>query len=90
MRGERGVAYNVGSPQEISIADLARRVAEVIAPGTEIRIAQTPSPGAPAARYVPATDRAAGLGLRPWVSLEDGVRRTGEWHRRNRASGTRA
>jgi nucleoside-diphosphate-sugar epimerase len=34
---------------------------------------------------VPATDRAAGLGLRPWVSLEDGIRRTCEWRERIRA-----
>jgi nucleoside-diphosphate-sugar epimerase len=60
-------------------------VVEVVAPGAEIHMAKQPVPGAPALRYVPATDRAAGLGLRPWVSLEDGVRRTCEWHERIRA-----
>lgn len=80
MRGESGTAYNVGSPHEVSIADLARRVVEVAAPRAEIRIAQAAAPGVPAARYVPATDRAAALGLRPWISLEEGVRRTCEWH----------
>jgi dTDP-glucose 4,6-dehydratase len=85
MRGERGTAYNVGSAEEISIAELARRVTAVIAPGAEIHMAKQPVPGASALRYVPATDRAAGLGLRAWVSLEDGVRRTCEWHERIRA-----
>jgi dTDP-glucose 4,6-dehydratase len=82
MRGESGTAYNVGSPHDISIADLARCVSAVAAPGAEIHIARQPVPGAPALRYVPSTDRAARLGLRPWVPLEDGVRRTCEWHRR--------
>jgi dTDP-glucose 4,6-dehydratase len=84
MRGEKGAAYNVGSSQEISIADLARAVVDAAAPGTEIRIAGRPVPGAPAARYVPATDRAAALGLRPWVSLADGIGRACEWHLRAR------
>ncbi len=87
MRGESGAAYNVGSAEEVSIAELARRVTEVAAPGAEIRIARQAVPGAPALRYVPATDRAAGLGLRPWVSLEDGVRRTCEWHLQARSAG---
>jgi dTDP-glucose 4,6-dehydratase len=79
LRGERGAAYNVGSAEEVTIRDLARRVVEVAAPGAEIRIARPPVPGVPAERYVPSTERAAGLGLRPWVSLEEGIRRTGEW-----------
>jgi len=84
LRGESGTAYNVGSPHEISIADLARRVRDLIAPDAEIRIARQAVPGAPALRYVPATNRAAGLGLHAWVPLEDGIRRTCEWHRRSR------
>ena len=80
MRGERGTAYNVGSPHEISIADLARAVVREIAPGADIYVAKQPAPGAAAARYVPATDRAAALGLQAWVSLEEGIRRTCEWH----------
>ena len=36
VRGESGTAYNVGSPHEISISDLARKVVEVVSPGTEI------------------------------------------------------
>jgi dTDP-glucose 4,6-dehydratase len=80
MRGEKGTAYNVGSAEEVTIGDLARRVVEVVAPGAEIRMARQPAPGAPAERYVPDVGRAAGLGLRAWVSLEDGVRRTWGWH----------
>src|ERR1035437_8650620 len=56
MRGESGADYNVGSPHEISIADLARRVVYVAAPGAKIRIARQPVPGAPALRYVPRSE----------------------------------
>jgi dTDP-glucose 4,6-dehydratase len=81
IRGQSGAAYNVGSPHEISIADLARAVAGEIAPHAGICIAGQPVAGAPALRYVPSTDRAAKLGLHPWVPLEEGIRRTRDWHR---------
>ena len=90
LRGGSGAAYNVGSPHEISIADLARRVVEVVAPGAEIQIAKQAVAGQLAARYVPAADRAAGLGLLPWISLEDGVRRTRDWHRRAQTGDSRS
>jgi dTDP-glucose 4,6-dehydratase len=80
FRGAAGRPYNVGSPEAISIADLAGRVVAVAAPGAEIRIARQAEPGSPAPRYVPATERAEReLGLRPWISIEEGVRRTCEW-----------
>ncbi|HEY1494633.1 MAG TPA: NAD-dependent epimerase/dehydratase family protein [Candidatus Solibacter sp.] len=81
IRGQSGTAYNVGSPHEISIADLARAVVREIAPQAEIRIATQAVAGTPPLRYVPATDRAAALGLHPWIPLEEGIRRTRDWHR---------
>jgi dTDP-glucose 4,6-dehydratase len=86
MRGSSGMAYNVGSPREISIADLARSVVGETAPGAEIHIARKAVPGAPASRYVPDTGRAEReLGLRAWIPLEEAIRRTHEWHLRARA-----
>ena len=82
FRGKPARAYNVGSADAVTIADLARRVVSVIAPSAPIRMARQPEPGAPALRYVPATGRAEKeLGLRPWIPLEEGVRRTWEWHK---------
>jgi dTDP-glucose 4,6-dehydratase len=86
LRGENSLAYNVGSPQAISIADLARTVVQEVSPQAEIHIARQPVPGAPALRYIPNVDSAAALGLRPWVSLPEGIRRTAEWHRVSRAT----
>lgn len=72
--------YNVGSDQAISIADLARTVADA-AGGGEIHIHQMPS-GAPAERYVPSIARAREeLGLDAWTPLPDAFRRSIAWAR---------
>lgn len=82
LRGEAATPYNVGSPSDLTIADLARLVVRVVAPETRIEIARQPAPGAAPLRYVPRTTRAEEqLGLSPRISLEEGIRRTAEWHR---------
>ena len=81
IQGQAGRAYNVGSDRSVSIADLAKTVAE-LRPGCEVSVAKLPVPGAPAARYVPSIDRARQeLGLDVWVPLPDALRRTYEWAR---------
>jgi dTDP-glucose 4,6-dehydratase len=68
MRGESGADYNVGSPHEISIANLARRVVEVAAPGAKFRIARQPVPGplhcAMFRRRIARRDSGCALGFR--------------------------
>jgi nucleoside-diphosphate-sugar epimerase len=82
FRGKVAYPYNVGSPHDLTIADLARTVVRVTVPGIGIEIAQQLIQGAPPRRYVPSTTRAKEeLGLRPEIALEEGVRRTFEWHR---------
>lgn len=82
LRGRPGTAYNVGSPQALTIAELAHAVVHATAPGTPVEIAARPVPGAPAARYVPATARAQQeLGLGVHITLDEGIRRTVQWHR---------
>jgi dTDP-glucose 4,6-dehydratase len=82
VRGKPAHPYNVGSSRDLTIAELARTVVDVAAPKTEIRIAARRTPGAAPSRYVPRTARAENeLGLRAWVTLEDGVRKTVQWHR---------
>lgn len=79
LRGESCRVYNVGSGEDLSIAELADKVAATIAPGVRIEIAREPVPGGPVARYVPTVLRAEKeLGLRAWVSLEDAIRSMGE------------
>ena len=92
FRGDSCRAYNVGSEDAISIADLAREVTAADAGGgegplrTPVQILGPPVPGAVAAGYVPSTARAqAELGLRCSVSLRDAIKRTIEWNRGQRA-----
>jgi dTDP-glucose 4,6-dehydratase len=80
LRGRSAFPYNVGSSQEVSIAELARSITAV-APGARVNIARKPVSGAPAARYVPDTRRAeTELGLRAWIPLEEGLRRMYQWN----------
>ncbi len=87
MRGESARPYNVGSADDISIADLAKLVVENTAPGTPIEILGKPSPGMPPARYVPSIERARNeVGLQPLVPLDQAIRRMYAWNVRVRAS----
>ena len=81
VRGLPGQPYNVGSPQALSILELARRVRDLLAPGAAIEVAAQPDGRAPS-RYVPDTARAEReLGLKGWIGLEEGILRTAEWYR---------
>lgn len=77
LRGERGRAYNVGSPHALSIRQLADLMISELAPGTAVDIAHQEAAGAAGRRYVPSIDRAEReLGLRVRVPLSDALRRT--------------
>ncbi len=80
FKGISSRPYNVGSEEEISIADLANKIA--IASGQNLGIITSkPLPSAHPERYVPSTERARHeLGLRQYISLEDAIRRTMEWY----------
>lgn len=82
FRGKAAYPYNVGSPHDLTIADLARTVVRVAAPGMAIEIGRAPVPRVPPMRYVPCTERAQQeLGLHPIIPAEEGIRRTAEWLR---------
>ncbi len=82
LRGQSCRAYNVGSEEAVSIAGLASTVRNTLAAAEPVRIAGTPRPGVPAARYVPDTSRARSeLGLRQLTPLDEAIRRTAAWHR---------
>ena len=81
VRGEGSRPYNVGSPEEINIADLAELTVQTLSPETPVEIAQKPKPDGPVARYVPCVRRAANeLGLRPLIALPEQLRRMYEWN----------
>lgn len=84
--GTPGRAYNVGSPSEITIAELAQAVATASGEALPVRIAVRSEPGREFSRYVPATSRAeAELGLRVWIPLDEAIRKTIAWQRNAKA-----
>ncbi len=87
LRGAHGRPYNVGSDQGLSLADLAFRVRDLLAPGSEVRIAQEPEDGPPP-RYLPSVRRIREeLGLEPGVGLDSAILRMARWNR-ERSAGT--
>jgi dTDP-glucose 4,6-dehydratase len=81
LRAPAGRAYNTGSEESVSIAELAAITAATLRPGLDIQIAQKAVPGAPITQYVPSTQRAqTELGLRTLIPLDEAIRRTAAWH----------
>ena len=78
LHGQSGQAYNVGSDQALSIAELARRVGARLAPHKPVRILGQPGDGAQS-YYVPDTGKARRLGLDAWTSLDQSIDRMGRW-----------
>lgn len=80
LRAPAGSTYNVGSEEDVSIAELAERVARLIgAPGVEILGREDPgwNPG----RYVPDTQKIRNeLGVAPTVGLDEAIVRTARWN----------
>lgn len=81
FKGVSNRPYNVGSENEITIADLAKVVAQTSGKNLKISLASEPSPHATPERYVPSVERAKNeLGLHQYVSLEDAIKRTIAWN----------
>ena len=80
-KGEHLGIYHVGTTEEVSIADLARRVATQA--GREIDlVAGKPAPGG-TARRCPDISKLGRLGYKPRVTLSDGLKPTLDWYWRN-------
>jgi GDP-L-fucose synthase len=80
-------AINLGTGEEISIADLASLIARVVGFGGEIRYDSSKPDGTP--RKVVDVSRLNGLGWRARTSLEDGLRQTYRWFTETNATGRR-
>jgi len=76
VRGARGRAYNVGSGEVVSTAELARLIAAAVNPPAPVTIQSAQSQG-PQNIYLPDITRArAELGLTVTVPLRDAITRT--------------
>jgi dTDP-glucose 4,6-dehydratase len=81
VHGQPGQAYNAGSDEAVSIANLAKRTAAAFSPPLKVDIALQPQAGQPPRRQVPCIRRAAeGLGLRVRIGLDEAIKRTLAFH----------
>jgi len=79
FRGHPGRAYNIGSDEPVSIAELARLIASKAPDRPAVRILGTASETLPE-RYVPDISRARNeLGLEIQIALPEAVARTLRW-----------
>lgn len=84
FKGESCRPYNVGSEEDITVADLAHTVAQYFEKPPAIEIAGIPIAGQKVGRYVPSTKRAREeCHLRQTIYLTDAIRRTILFHRHN-------
>ncbi|HWE53412.1 MAG TPA: NAD-dependent epimerase/dehydratase family protein [Bryobacteraceae bacterium] len=82
FRGKARQPYNVGSESEVTIAELAAAVVEVIDPRVRIEMAGVAVPGKPPLRYVPSTKLArTELGLKENIDLKEAILRMARWRR---------
>jgi dTDP-glucose 4,6-dehydratase len=80
LRGESGIAYNVGSEESVSIAETAQVVARSVSPNIQIEIQGISNPAFPVEQYVPSTKRAQNeLGLSDYFNLNEKIQRTIWW-----------
>jgi nucleoside-diphosphate-sugar epimerase len=77
-KGEHLGIYHVGTTDEITIADLATRVAAH--GGREIELIATPAPAGGTERRCPDIAKLAKLGYKPKVSLAQGLAPTLDWY----------
>jgi len=80
-KGEHLGIYHVGTTEEVTIADLARRVAR--AAGREVELVAGEAAAGGTLRRCPDISKLAGLGYKPRVPLDEGLRPTLDWYWRN-------
>lgn len=80
--GRPGEAYNVGSDEVFTLAELAHLVRDILAPEKPVRINGQPDPSAACNRYVPNIRKIQQeLDLRVTLPLAESIRSTGSAYR---------
>jgi nucleoside-diphosphate-sugar epimerase len=80
-KGEHLGIYHVGTVEEVTITDLARRIAR--AGGREIEPVAGPPAAGGTRRRCPDISKLARLGYKPRVPLDEGLKPTLDWYWRN-------
>jgi nucleoside-diphosphate-sugar epimerase len=87
-RGGPGDIVDVGSPQALTITELAAAVARLVDPPLPVVVEGVAVPSSAPDIYVPDVAAAASLGLYVSVGLETALRRTFDWHRSKAGGGS--
>lgn len=81
-RGGHREIYHIGNDEEVTILELAGRVASTLGVQLDIRPGQAAIGGTP--RRCPDISKMRGLGYSPEVGLNDGLQRTVQWYLEHR------
>ncbi len=76
--GEHLNIYNIGTTETISMKEVAEQIARCL--GLKIQILQGPEASGGTPRRCPDITKIGGLGFKPRVSFNEGLRRTVEWY----------
>lgn len=83
VRGRSGRAYNVGSPEAVSIKELADLVSNLTPGEPQVEVAGRADASNPVSYYVPEVERACTeLQLGVTIPLEEAISRTISWYRK--------
>jgi len=80
--------YHVGTAEEVTISDVARRIAAHA--GREIEFVSRPAPAGGTARRCPDIGKLAALGYAPQVPLAKGLPPTVDWYWANESLAPKA
>lgn len=80
LKGSAGQAYNVGSDQAISVADLARLVANFSQRPIKVIVEGDSKLVGNSSRYIPDTHKISQLGVSKIISLEQSIEKTLKWY----------
>ena len=80
VRGSPGRAWNIGGTEGMSIAELAKRVAQLLGSTKDIKVLTIGTAGQRVERYVPNVNRAMSeLDLSAPISVNEAILRTAKW-----------
>jgi dTDP-glucose 4,6-dehydratase len=81
-RGRAGEVYNVGSPTELTLRELAEKLLPLVRRSAELAVAG-PGPGQQRERWALADPKIRALGYRPLVEFDEGLVATVAWYADN-------
>jgi len=87
-KGEHLGIYHIGTTEEVTIGDLARRIA--VYAGREIEFVSLPTPAGGTERRCPDIGKLVKLGFRPQVTLAQGLPPTVDWYFANESLAPKA